>query len=118
MADIVNIQLALEQANGSEDLAKDLFGMLINDLPVLSEGLSQAFASHDKQAVWDHAHKIYGSTAYCGVPQLRTAAKELENSIKSGSADIEKHISRVKIAIQQIMELAEAVLAKNWSSMT
>jgi len=116
MTKIIDIQLALEQANGSEELAKDLFSMLINDLPVLSENLTHAFNVNDEQALWNHAHKIYGSTAYCGVPQLRNAAHELEHSIKTNSTDIENSIQQVIHAIEQLMKLAESELANNWST--
>lgn len=116
MTKIIDIQLALEQANGSEELAKDLFSMLINDLPVLSENLTQAFNAKDEQALWDHAHKIYGSTAYCGVPNLRKAAHELENSIKTNSTDIENSLQQVTHAIEQLIKIAESELTKNWST--
>ena len=115
MSEIIDIQFALEQANGSEELAKDLFTMLLNDLPVLAENLTQALISQDNQALRDHAHKLNGSTAYCGVPHLRQTAQQLEDSIKTQSADIEKNINNVIAAIEQIKDQAETILARNWS---
>jgi two-component system sensor histidine kinase BarA len=114
MAEIVDIQLALEQANGSEELAKELFTMLINDLPILLENLNQAFLNQDEQALRDQAHKIYGSTAYCGVPHLRDASNALENSIKLQLPEIENNIKNVKIAIEQLIGQSEIILDKSW----
>lgn len=114
MAEIIDIQFALEQANGSEELAKELFTMLINDLPVLLEKLNQAFTNQDNEALRDQAHKIYGSTAYCGVPQLRNASNALENSIKLQLPDIENNINNVKVAIEQLIGQSEAILNKSW----
>lgn len=75
--------LALSQAGGSADLAKELFGMLIKDLPDSEQKMLDAHAQHNQQALWDAVHKVHGGTAYCGVPDLKSACKELEDEIKS-----------------------------------
>lgn len=79
----IDISLALEQVAGNEPLAKELFGMLLSELPELNGKLAQAITECNAKAMWDHAHKIYGATAYCGVPALRTAAQDMEVAIKA-----------------------------------
>ena len=75
--------LALSQAGGSTELAQELFGMLIKDLPLSLTAAETAHASHDKEAFWNAIHKVHGGTAYCGVPDLKEACKNLEDEIKS-----------------------------------
>lgn len=82
MALILDKKQALEQAGGNVELAQELFAMLLRELPELRSKLQQAVAERDNQAMWDHAHKLYGSTAYCGVPALRQSACEMEECIK------------------------------------
>ncbi len=115
MSDIVDIPLALEQAGGSADLAKDLFGMLLADLPGLQEQLNQAFESGDRQALWDHTHKIHGSTAYCGVPALREAAHAMEKAIKDGDGiDLAGPLAELNRAIDALLAEGPGFLEKDW----
>lgn len=83
MREIFNKELSLQQAGGNESLARELLGMLLKETPLLLAQLRSALDTDDRQALWDHAHKIFGSTAYCGVPQLNRAARALEEAIKA-----------------------------------
>ncbi|MGD8547741.1 MAG: Hpt domain-containing protein [Thiohalophilus sp.] len=82
MAVILDKKQALEQAGGNVELARELFDMLLQELPGLRSKLQQAITERDNQAMWEHAHKLYGSTAYCGVPALRQSACDMEECIK------------------------------------
>ena len=75
--------LALKQAGGNADLAKELFEMLIKDLPISQQAMNSAHNQKDKEAFWEATHKIHGGTAYCGVPDLKAACKALEDEIKN-----------------------------------
>lgn len=86
MSEIFDRELAIKQAGGSSELARDLHTMLFDELPALAEKLRQAHQDMDFNTMWDHAHKIYGSTAYCGVPALQKAAENLEQHIKDKNA--------------------------------
>jgi len=114
MSNTVDISLALEQAGGSEELARDLFGMLLNDLPNLKNGLNQAFEQNDAQTLWDVTHKIHGSTAYCGVPALRDAAKALENAIKQSEPELQPLVEALNGAIQALQIEGPQVLEQDW----
>jgi len=81
--DIFDKTIAIEQAGGSKELAKDLFEMLLKDLPEMQSILNSSFSGKKTQAFWDIAHKIHGSTAYCGTTQLKAACKQLEDAIIS-----------------------------------
>ena len=109
---------ALEQAGNNQELACDLFNMLLQELPVLQDQLAQALDSGEPAAMWDPAHKLYGSTAYCGVPALREAARAMEECIKQQQADqlqnCFEHLSREIARLQeQGASLAEQLRAEN-----
>ena len=106
---------ALEKAGGNADLAKELFSMLLQELPKLREQLQTAIVQTDIQAAWDHAHKIYGSTAYCGVPALRLAAQEMEAAVKSQLWEaIRERFTTLETAIQEIVSQGQAHLEAPW----
>lgn len=111
---MLDIPLAIEQAGGNPELAKELFTMLLKELPDQKHKLNQAFKEGDEQGLWDHAHKIYGSTAYCGVPALQKAARELEEAIKQSDGDLEDKIKIVNIIIEELLVIGPEELDLNW----
>lgn len=115
MPEILDIPLAIEQAGGNAELARDLFTMLLDELPHHRDKLQQAFQAGDQQALWDHAHKVYGATAYCGVPALREAAGELETAIKSQASDLGDSLEAVLRAMEELLENGAAHLERNWA---
>lgn len=113
MTEIFNKQLAIELAGDDPSLAKDLFQMLIAELPELLAKLKQALADNNNQALWDHAHKIHGSTAYCGVPALKAAAHSLEQLIKDEM--VSEYFAGVEIIdaeIERLISKGESILAE------
>jgi two-component system sensor histidine kinase BarA len=111
---MLDIPQAIEQAGGNPDLAKDLFTMLLNELPGQKEKLNQALARGDNQAIRDHTHKLYGSTAYCGVPALRKAARELEEAIRAQTDDVSNKIQEVNKAIDDLLIDGQTILDQDW----
>ena len=99
--------LALTQAGGNSDLAKELFEMLIKDLPISNQKILDAHAAKNKQDLWDAVHKIHGGTAYCGVPALKDACKTLEDEIKT-----EYPSDKIENAITNTTNQIEALLAE------
>ena len=114
MLPMLDIPYAIEQAGGNPDLAKELFTMLLKELPEQKRKLNQAFNEGNEQDLWDHAHKIYGSTAYCGVPALQKAAKELEDAIKKSDGNIDKKIELVNLNIEELLTIGPEELDRNW----
>ena len=117
MTQILDYDIALEQAAGNEQLAKELFEMLLAELPKLRQDLQNALAAQDKTACWDHAHKLYGSTAYTGVPRLKEVAHKMENAIKQDNEQMmAKYFKFVVDEIDSILEIGAHELKQNWSS--
>lgn len=112
---VFDARLALEQAGGNQALAKELMSMLLQDLPLQQACLIAAIEAGNTAAMWEHAHKLYGSTAYCGVPALRAACKTLETAIKAvDHARISSSYAGVATAIADLLGQAEAWLARDW----
>lgn len=116
MSEILDTAFALEKAGGDEGLAKELFSMLLGELPELHKKLQIAIEAKDMQAMWDHAHKLYGSTAYCGVPALRDTVQALESAIKQ--QDFDRINSEFQITSNEIGRLVaegDSLLQQVWS---
>jgi two-component system sensor histidine kinase BarA len=117
MTPLVDYTHALQQANGNETLAKDLFGMLLTELPELYTTLETAWQQQDAAALRDHAHKIFGSTAYCGVPDLTSCAKALEDALKSGSDQeiVTTHVENLGKAVDRLLAEGPSLLKQAWN---
>lgn len=81
---VVDETLALERAGGNADLARELYQMLQNELPVYLENLQNHYQHGDMESLLNAVHKLNGSATYCGVPALKAAAENLESNIKRG----------------------------------
>ena len=113
MSEIFNKQQALEQAGDDPALAKDLLQMLFAELPELLEKLKKALADNDKTALWDHTHKIHGSTAYCGTPALRAAAHSMEQLIRDEMVtEFDAGVEIIEGEIGRLLSNGDAVLAE------
>lgn len=115
MTSPIDYKIALEQAGGNEALAKELFGMLMQELPELHQKLGAAIAAQQQTACWDHSHRIYGSTAYCGVPDLAVAAKNMEDAVKTDDfALMQNKYQILTTEVERIMQAAPQLLQETW----
>lgn len=107
--DIVDSALALERAGGNADLARELYRMLQNELPVYQLKISGLYESGDIPALIESVHKLNGAATYCGVPELKSAANTLESALKRGESESYeagvKHLLQAIAAVQQTPEL-------------
>ena len=105
--------LALKQAGGNADLAKELFEMLIKDLPISQQAMNSAHSKKDKEAFWKATHKIHGGTAYCGVPDLKAACKALEDKIKAAypSEETESALLTLNNEIARLLSEPESLIS-------
>lgn len=117
MENILDKSEALEKAGGKADLAKELFGMLLGELPGLKELMNIAYQANNAQDFWDHTHKIHGSTAYCGVPALRLSASNLEDAIKQNKsfAEMETKLMQLNTSIDDLLKIGNTELKSDWS---
>jgi len=80
-------QLALKQAAGKEDLAKEMLGMLINEFSGMRTTVNQAIEGNTDPQVFSQAiHKFHGGCSYSGVPKLKNISGLIEQELKKGIA--------------------------------
>ncbi len=77
-------ELALQRAGGNQELAKELLGMLLSELPTTRQRIDAAFTSGDTTALLEAIHKLNGAATYCGVPALKASAHHCETTLKQG----------------------------------
>lgn len=101
--DIIDWELALQQANGKHSLAVEMIKMLINCLPEHEAALEEAYQKDDFEEMHIEIHKLYGALCYTGTPRLKKAAKELENIILTKHKNnINKTYQHLKIEIASL----------------
>ena len=116
MEPVLDKFMAIEKVGGNSDLAKELFDMLLKELPEMKNLMNMAYQANDPQAFWDHTHKIHGATAYCGVPALSVAARALENAIKDDKSfsEMENELNIVNKSIEDILVIGKNELDTQW----
>ena len=77
--------LARRRAGGRQSLADEMLKMLLDSLSEDRPAISSAFDSGDQETLLERVHKLHGATRYCGTPRLETAAKTLEEALKTGT---------------------------------
>ncbi|CZF83750.1 Signal transduction histidine-protein kinase BarA [Grimontia celer] len=101
----IDWSLAMKQAAGKEDLARDMLQMLVRSFDEVEEKVNLALEDSkvDLSAV---IHKLHGSCAYSGVPRLKNLCHELETQLKKGATveDIEPELFELLDEIQNIRE--------------
>jgi two-component system sensor histidine kinase BarA len=102
--EIIDWDLAIERADGKEELAKELLNILIKTLPQHQDELKTAFENNDTDALHAAAHKLHSATCYCGTPRLKNAARDLEDISKSNDNP------KIKESYQKLQEEITAVL--------
>ncbi len=95
----------IQLAGGNEQLANELLTMLIKELPDHKQKLKTAKTNNDLEQLKKHIHKLHGATSYCGVPLLRTAARDLEEAIDK------KNFQNLDACYEQVIDRLDELLA-------
>jgi two-component system sensor histidine kinase BarA len=98
----VEIRESVRLAAGKTDLAEELFSMLLEALPDDLNNIRLFWRSGDLDALLECVHKLHGATRYCGVPELRMAAEQLEIGLKRSSPGLENLMDRLIAAIERL----------------
>lgn len=120
MSKIFDASVTLEQAGGNAELARELFGMLLDELPDHRQAIDIAFRAMTSDAtaiepLWDAVHKLYGAAAYLGVPALRQAAKTVEDHIRENRRDqFAESLSQLDQEIDRLLSKGQEILARSW----
>ncbi|WLI78660.1 two-component sensor histidine kinase BarA [Kosakonia sp. H02] len=79
-------QLALRQAAGKSDLARDMLHMLVAFLPEIRNMVEEQLVGEAPEGLAEGIHKLHGSCGYSGVPRLKKLCQLIEHQLRSGVA--------------------------------
>jgi len=82
-------QLALHQAAGKPDLAREMLQMLIAFLPEIRNKVEEQLVGENPEDLLEAIHKLHGSCSYSGVPRLKSLCQLLEQQLRSGTPESE-----------------------------
>ena len=94
---------AIRIAGGNEQLAKELFAMLLAELPDMRRCLNDAFEIEDFETLESEAHKLHGAASYCAVESLKTAAARVERATKNRDADLGAHMDSLNQEMEWLL---------------
>ncbi|MFT0028036.1 two-component sensor histidine kinase BarA [Salmonella enterica] len=77
-------QLALRQAAGKPDLARDMLQMLIDFLPEVRNKIEEQLVGENPNGLVDLVHKLHGICGYSGVPRMKNLCQLIEQQLRSG----------------------------------
>ncbi|MCG7201133.1 ATP-binding protein [Marinobacter pelagius] len=100
--DCVSVTESIQLAAGKPDLAEELFSMLIEQLPTDSRKIREFWKKEEMESLLDCVHKLHGATRYCGVPELRAAANQLETALKCSTPDTGAYLEQLLNAIERL----------------
>lgn len=101
--------LALKQAAGKEDLAKDMLQMLLDFMPEVEMLVNEALDGKEIE-LWPPIHKLHGSCAYSGVPRLKNLCYTIETQLKNNAtlADIEPELFELMDEMNHVVKASKA----------
>ncbi|MDL0430545.1 ATP-binding protein [Marinobacter sp. TBZ242] len=105
--DCVSVAESIQLAAGKADLAEELFSMLIEQIHTDLNRVQKHWESGDREALLECVHKLHGATRYCGVPELRSVANQLETALKCAAPDTEYQKDQLLIAMERLQAWSE-----------
>ncbi|GAB6264112.1 two-component sensor histidine kinase BarA [Photobacterium sp. R1] len=101
--------LALKQAAGKEDLARDMLQMLLDFMPEVEMLVNEVLDGKEIE-LWPSIHKLHGSCAYSGVPRLKNLCYTLETQLKAGTAvtDLEPELFELIDEMNNVVKASQA----------
>jgi two-component system sensor histidine kinase BarA len=106
-ADCVSVAESIQLAAGKADLAEELFSMLVEQIHADLDRVNRLWNDGDREELLECVHKLHGATRYCGVPELRGAANQLETALKCASPDTEYQKDQLLVAMERLQTWSE-----------
>lgn len=105
VSDNLNWELAMERANGKEELANEMLSMLLLSIPETQKSIEQALHEKDSDALLTVIHKFHGACCYTGVPKLKALAETIETALKKriGLNEIEPEVFELQDCLSSLM---------------
>ncbi|MEP4574862.1 ATP-binding protein [Marinobacter sp.] len=106
-ADCVSVAESIQLAAGKADLAEELFSMLVEQIHADIDQVPELWNSGNMSELLECVHKLHGATRYCGVPELRAAANQLETALKCSAPDMEYQKEQLLAAMERLQTWSE-----------
>lgn len=106
-ADCVSVSESIQLAAGKADLAEELFSMLVEQIHADIDQVPELWNSGNMSELLECVHKLHGATRYCGVPELRAAANQLETALKCSAPDMEYQKEQLLAAMERLQTWSE-----------
>ncbi|MCW8997041.1 MAG: two-component sensor histidine kinase BarA [Psychromonas sp.] len=107
-------ELALQQAAGKKELAKEMLIMLLNEFPLIATQADKAMAAEiDNIHFTRIIHKFHGGCSYSGVPKLKKIAGLIEKELKQGISPelLEPELLELLDELENVRREAQAYLS-------
>ncbi len=92
---------ALKSSGGRTEIAIEMLGLLLKNLPQDRELINAALHSQDLIVAQEHIHKLHGACCYCGVPELKNCCNAMESILKK---NLTAHIGDVLTAFNRAVD--------------
>ena len=110
--------LALQQAAGKEELAKEMLTMLLNEFAAVTTQVNKALAAEiDNVHFAQIIHKFHGGCSYSGVPKLKKITGIIEKELKQGISPelLEPELLELLDELENVQREAQDYLASGAS---
>ncbi|MBY5990543.1 two-component sensor histidine kinase BarA [Ferrimonas balearica] len=106
---VVDWSLALSQAGGNEELAREMLAMLLESIPDTRAQLDNPANDETLARV---IHKLHGATCYSGVPALQKLCAQIESALKQGnpSSDLQPELLELLDELDKVESAAKEIL--------
>jgi two-component system sensor histidine kinase BarA len=99
----ISIEESLRLAAGKADLAEELLSMLLEQITPTVETIEHHWRDGNRLELLECVHKLHGGTRYCGVPEVRAAANQLETALKTADSDIDPLTDQLLRALKRLL---------------
>ena len=107
----IDWELAVSLANNNEETAKQLLQLLAGELSRNKADAQRYFDAKDFNSLCNLAHKLHGASCYCGVPQLKASARQLEEALRTQQLDsLDALFTQFITAIEEIQNAAPKII--------
>ena len=96
-------ELALRQAAGKPELAREMLELLLASLPEVQTLLAQASDASAAELLAG-IHKLAGGAAYCGMPALQALCHQLESALRRGET-----VEQLEPELLELQDLLESL---------
>lgn len=103
----INWSLCVELANNNSDVAEELLGMFVAELPQTSDDLKQHYMQQNWKKFTERVHKLHGGACYVGVPHLKDVTRTLEQLLID-NADQAVVTAQYELLLKAIDAVAES----------